>query len=245
MASGHAFCSVVSRDGSCLGSDATTEWMFASCAPCSRFTRRLAPFALTVAGLVDALVAASNFGLNASALQLLTENGDETFCPAFSVEVSALSVDSGPQLVGLSRKLGSVDEHADVAQAQRHALEDRRQRARGDHARAVRIDADRHARDEPAEVERPGCGLDRDRQAVRRAIEGSGQVHGAAEAVRIARAGVDVRRADLAGAGHDPCCACGSPHSGTDGISPTSPVGSVVVKRDRYCCPSLRVKLNV
>ena len=84
-----------------MGSATSTERMFASWAPCVRFTCRLAPIALEVL----ALVATANDGLNASAPQLATENGLETFWVAPSVPLSVESVASGPQLVGLNRKL--------------------------------------------------------------------------------------------------------------------------------------------
>src|SRR5438132_5092749 len=44
---------------------------------------------------------------------------------------------------------------------------------------------------------------------------------------------------------HVPCAACGSAHSFTFGIAPTSPAGSVVATFARYCCPSERARLNV
>src|SRR6185437_7303019 len=77
--------------------------MLASCAPCSTLTLSEAPFALSVVGFVEAAVAAEKFGLNGSALQLVTANGLEMPCVAPSVEVSSVSVESGPQLVGLNR----------------------------------------------------------------------------------------------------------------------------------------------
>ena len=42
-----------------------------------------------------------------------------------------------------------------------------------------------------------------------------------------------------------PLPASGSPQGLTSGILPTSPPGSTVLTRERYCCPSLRARLNV
>src|SRR5262245_35163493 len=45
-------------------------------------------------------------------------------------------------------------------------------------------------------------------------------------------------------AGQVPCDACGSPHSVTFGIRPTSPEGRVVLIFCRYCCPPSRPMLR-
>src|ERR1700722_4469648 len=65
----HAFCSVVSREGSALGSSTLTRLMFASYGPAGypSLTVRLAPFAREVFPEVDAV----SFGLNASTAQLV------------------------------------------------------------------------------------------------------------------------------------------------------------------------------
>src|SRR5919204_1792770 len=42
-----------------------------------------------------------------------------------------------------------------------------------------------------------------------------------------------------------PCEACGSGHSSTLGIKPSSPSGSAVDTWARYCWPSSRARLNV
>src|SRR5580704_11055974 len=42
--------------------------------------------------------------------------------------------------------------------------------------------------------------------------------------------------------GHAPAFACGSGHSVTEGIAPSSPGGSVVCTCERYCCPSARAR---
>src|SRR6202020_2652632 len=104
VASGHAFCKVVKREGSCLGSCTTTEWRFASWAAWVRLTSRLAPPALEVFAAVETW----KEGLNASAPQPPTWNGLDRLCVAPNVEVSVVSVASGPQLVGLNRKLGRL-----------------------------------------------------------------------------------------------------------------------------------------
>ena len=148
VASAHAFCIVVKREGSCRGSWVTTEWMFASWAPWLRLTLRLAPLSFDVLELDDTV----NLGLNGSALQLATLKGLDRVCVALKVDVNVVLVASAPQLVGLKRKFGRFRD-ADASQPQRHALEDRRQRAGGDDATAVRVDADRDARDDRAQVE--------------------------------------------------------------------------------------------
>ena len=102
VASGQAFCSVVKREGSCLGSSTNTDFMFASCAGWVRLTCRLAPFSFEV----FALVAVLNDGLNASALQLPTWKGVDRPCVALNVEVSVDSVARAPQLVGLKMNEG-------------------------------------------------------------------------------------------------------------------------------------------
>ena len=56
-----AFCSVVRREGSCLGSDATTERMFAWWSGCVSVTVRLAPLARDGVGGLSA----ANVGLKA------------------------------------------------------------------------------------------------------------------------------------------------------------------------------------
>ncbi len=70
-ASGHAFCSVVSREGSCLGSCTMTDLKFVWPAPMLSVVSRLAPLAFEVLASVFDL----NEGLNARAPQSLTWNG--------------------------------------------------------------------------------------------------------------------------------------------------------------------------
>ena len=65
VACGHAFCSVVSREGICVGSWTSTDWMFAWPAGWLIVVSRLAPLALDAFPLVVAL----KEGLNASELQ--------------------------------------------------------------------------------------------------------------------------------------------------------------------------------
>ena len=88
---------MVSRETSCGGSDVTTERMFAWCAGWVMLTRRLAPLSLDV----FALLAETNLGANASALQPVTAKGLLGDCVAPNVEVSAELVSSPPQYVGL------------------------------------------------------------------------------------------------------------------------------------------------
>ncbi len=75
VASGHAFCSVVNREGSCLGSSTLTCAMF-DCGPegNASFASRLAPSAFEV--LPD--VATLNFGPNDSPAHPATANGVDT-----------------------------------------------------------------------------------------------------------------------------------------------------------------------
>src|SRR5580692_10082886 len=98
-ASEHAFCSVVSREGSCLGSCTSTDLTFEPPAGTLSVVSRLAPLAFEV----FAPAADPNDGLNASAPQLLTWNGIDVLCVAPSVDVSVVSVASAPQLLGLRR----------------------------------------------------------------------------------------------------------------------------------------------
>ena len=86
VASTHAFCSVVSRDGSCLGSVVTTEPMFACPEGCVMFTLRLAPFAREVLLLEVALKS----GLKASDEQFSTWNGEDTSADEPSVELRSV-----------------------------------------------------------------------------------------------------------------------------------------------------------
>jgi hypothetical protein len=84
--------------GSCSGSEVTTERMLAWCAGWVTFTCRLAPLALDVFALVEAV----NEGVNASAPQLLIWKGlDRPLSVAPNVDVRVDSVASAPQLVGL------------------------------------------------------------------------------------------------------------------------------------------------
>src|ERR1700686_23141 len=104
VASGQAFCSVESREGNCNGSEATTEWMFASCAPCTRLTCRVSPLSFVPATFVAAL----KLGLNGSAEQFLTWKGLDTSLTVLKVEVNSEVVLSAPQLVGLKRKFARL-----------------------------------------------------------------------------------------------------------------------------------------
>ena len=104
VASGQAFCSVLRREGSCSGSEATTEWRFASCAPCRRLTWRLSPPSFVPVAFVMAL----KLGLKGSAVQFFTWKGLETSFVVLSVEVSSDVVLSAPQLLGLKRNLGRL-----------------------------------------------------------------------------------------------------------------------------------------
>ena len=79
-ASVHAFCSVVKREGSCLGRSTLTDLMFASPPPACgppfevTFTSRLAPWALLALPCVEA----ENVGLNGRFLQPAVANGLDT-----------------------------------------------------------------------------------------------------------------------------------------------------------------------
>ena len=104
-------------------------------------------------------------------------------------------------------------------QAQRDALEDRRQDARHGHTRGVRIDVDRRPRDDVAEAERPGDGRHHDRETKRRAVVRPGQVD--RPPVNTNGVGPDPASAAAApiwlDAGHVPALASASPHGVTVG----------------------------
>ncbi len=217
------------RDGSCFGNCANTDLMFASWAPCRRSTRRLAPFSFEV----FALVAALNDGLNASAPQLPTWNGLARLWLAPNVEVSADSVASGPQLVGLNRKFGRVDGDAEVLQPQRHALTIVGRRSSAITRPLCDVDADRHPQSRPCcrgRTARPRPAPGSTVRRARRCRDRSGRP---APRTHTVRSQPRRRRSPCRSgcrAAHVPACACGSPHSVTDGIAPTKPAGSTVVR---------------
>ena len=99
VAARHAFCSVVSREGSLMGSCTLTDRMFAWPAGWLIVVSRLAPLALEVL----ALLAAVNAGLKASLPHSVTENGVVSDCvpvipPVTSVKpLNVDSVASAPQ----------------------------------------------------------------------------------------------------------------------------------------------------
>src|SRR2546430_10586817 len=100
VASRHAFCSVVSREGSALGSDVVTDRTLAWPAPWPMLTSRLAPLALEYLPLVDA----ANEGLNASAPQPSAWKGVDRLAVAPSDPVRVVSVANTAQFVGLRSK---------------------------------------------------------------------------------------------------------------------------------------------
>src|SRR4029077_5004723 len=100
----HAFCNVVRRAGSCLGSVTRTFAMFASpppvCGPPLEvtFTVRLAPLALLVFPAVDA----ANPGLNGSVTQFAAWNGLDTASVVPCVLASVPVTLNAEQFVGLN-----------------------------------------------------------------------------------------------------------------------------------------------
>src|SRR5262249_29416428 len=84
VASRHAFSSVVSRDGSCLGSVTFTDFTFAPSFGIFSVVTRLAPLTFEVFDVLDA----ENDGLNASELQPSTANGVESVAVPPSVDPS-------------------------------------------------------------------------------------------------------------------------------------------------------------
>src|SRR5262245_23629694 len=77
VASRHAFCSVVRREGSCLGSVTSTDLMLAPLEGILIVVSRLAPLVFEVC----ALLAAENDGLNPSEPQFSAWNGvDSAAC---------------------------------------------------------------------------------------------------------------------------------------------------------------------
>src|SRR5437588_7751583 len=102
VASGHAFCSVVSLEGSCLGRLTLTLAMFAWPGAEVTLTCSAAPFAL----LVLASVSTVNLGVNGSVTQLATWKRDDTGTIAPSVEAIVPVMDVGRHEVGLNVKPG-------------------------------------------------------------------------------------------------------------------------------------------
>src|SRR5664279_3402361 len=104
----HAFCSVVRRDGSCLGSETLTERMLASpppgCGPPLEvtFTSRLAPDALLACPAVDT----EKDGLNGRVAQPAAWKRLESGACAPPIEVTVALMAFGSQLVGLNVKPG-------------------------------------------------------------------------------------------------------------------------------------------
>src|SRR5580700_7238793 len=106
----HAFCNVVNRDGSCLGSSTLTRAMFAWVPndPAGSLTVavRLAPFALLVFLDVETVNLGSNFRLEQSAAWngVLTVTGSPSAGLAGSAPAPVIVsvIDSGAQLVGLT-----------------------------------------------------------------------------------------------------------------------------------------------
>ncbi len=216
--------------------------MFASCALCAIVTSRLAPLALLVCPLTNAL----RLGENASALHEPTWNGLERLCEAPSDDVSVESTDSGPQLVGLKMKLW------------RSTAKDKAFRRIGTPSNTVGMLAVAITRPEyrPTPIEArvttvprlngpatAGTTIERPYGA-----PPYGPVRNAApvnEYGSLPAPAAIVTVAILLAAGHAPRAASGSPHSGTEGIAPSRPGGSVVVICAGYCCASLRVTFSV
>ena len=87
IAAGHAFCSVVSREGSCLGSSTLTFAMFALRALRAAGVGQLRVEARPVRREVFPEVETLNFGLKARPAQFVTWNGVETLALALSLLV--------------------------------------------------------------------------------------------------------------------------------------------------------------
>src|SRR5271154_1620923 len=104
----HAFCNVVSREGSCLGSSTLTIRMFAWLPNGSlgsvTFAVKLAPLALLVFPLVETV----NFGVNFKAAQFVTWNGTPIVSVAFWLEWIVPVTSILLQLVGLNWKFPRV-----------------------------------------------------------------------------------------------------------------------------------------
>src|SRR5438270_2575896 len=101
VAGRHAFCSVVSREGSCNGSCETTEWMLAWWPGWTRSTLSATPLTREAD---RRLVSEANVGEKGRLLQPVTWNWLDAGPENGSVEVRADSVASMLQLVGFSRK---------------------------------------------------------------------------------------------------------------------------------------------
>ena len=134
----HALLSVVRRETSCLGSCTSTDLTFESSEGIFSVVSRLAPLAFeTFAELV-----AVNDGLNARALQLATWNGDLAEAVELSLlpgtnPVTELSVVSARAVGRVPHEALLGDGHDDLADPDRHALDDPRQRAGHDHLSGV------------------------------------------------------------------------------------------------------------
>jgi len=172
VASGHAFCSVLRREGSVLGSVTSTDLMFAPPAGWLIVDSRLAPFCLEVFELVVAL----NVGANDRPEQPSTGNGDLAAATAPSEPVNVDSVNSGVvQFVGLRSKPWRSIEIVSVRSligTPPLATIIGTLLSRDDHLAGRLVDVELRPRDRVAEVERAGDVRHDDRQAVGRAFVG-------------------------------------------------------------------------
>ncbi len=170
-----------------------------------------------------------NWGLKASAAQLVTWKWLETLARIPWVLAMVPVTLSGLQLVGLMKS--AVDQHVDLLDLEGDAVLARRERAVGDgQLRGLRVDADGGAYDfavagAGTEVERAGVLGDVDREAERGAIVRAGEEHPAAldEDRFGAGAGAGGHFADLLAAEQVPSAAWGSPQSGTPERLPERP----------------------
>src|SRR4029077_18358705 len=102
VASGQACWIVVSREGSCLGSETETLWMLASPDAEETLTSRLVPFFFEPGARVETL----NPGLKGRFLQPPAANGDETCAAVPCTETIVPVICSALQLVGLKTNCG-------------------------------------------------------------------------------------------------------------------------------------------
>ena len=204
-----AFCSVVSREGSCLGRSTLSFPMFAWpgwVGPETTFTCRYAPSAL----LVFACVSAEILGLNGRFAQFTAANGLDTAALRAAGRGDRAGHRPSGAVGRVEHEVRPIDRHVERADVERDALLDDRYPAHPRIAcdrqlRGVRVDLDPCARMTTlAEIERPGDRRHDDAQPEGRARVGTRQVHLVRRPARLgqvervcARARTDRRRADL------------------------------------------------
>ena len=232
VAAVHAFCSVVRREGNCLGRSTLTLVIFASLptdpAGKDSFASRLAPFAL----LVFPEVETAKDGLNARLLQPPTANALDTSAIAFSEPETRAVICCPAQFVGLNMKPGRSISTVTRCKRNGTPIENLRNRirprfiGRDRQRRVYRIHIDPRPDDHQTEVERSRDRTRDDAQPERRTTIRPRQIHGPFDFKGVgASAGGDPRRPDLRRFRAHTRIGAGSSHSGTLESIPNSPGG--------------------